>query len=139
MQNRPDILASLSEYAAAQSAVQLEIAKQYPDVHLGPGYEYDQGQNKWALGLSVELPVRNRNQGPIAEAQAKREEAAARFIDLQARVIAEIDRALATHDVYPLLAAIAALYRPGPTGTNVADVAVALVWRDRGWRVRGRV
>jgi len=41
------------------------------------------------------LPVLNRNQGPIAEAGARREEAAARFLALQAKVIAEIDRALA--------------------------------------------
>ena len=30
--------AALAEYAASQSALQLEIANQYPDVHLGPGY-----------------------------------------------------------------------------------------------------
>jgi broad specificity phosphatase PhoE len=30
-----------------------EIAKQYPDIHLGPGYQYDQGVNKWTLGFSV--------------------------------------------------------------------------------------
>src|SRR5205807_1898591 len=36
--NRSDILAALAEYAASESALQLEIAKQYPDIHLGPGY-----------------------------------------------------------------------------------------------------
>ncbi len=93
---RPDILSALAEYAASQSALQLEIAKQYPDVHLQPGYEFDQGDNKWTpSGLSVELPVLHQNQGPIAEARAKREEAAARFLELQATVIAQIDRAMA--------------------------------------------
>jgi outer membrane protein TolC len=99
LQTRPDILAGLAEYAASQSALQLEIAKQYPDVHLQPGYEYDQGDNKWALGLSMELPVLHQNQGPIAEAKAKREEAAARFVALQAKLIAEIDRATAGYRV----------------------------------------
>jgi len=94
LQTRPDILASLAEYAASQSALQLEIAKQYPDVHLQPGYEFDQGDSKWSLGLTVELPVLNQNQGPIAEAIAHREEAAARFNALQAKVLAEIDSAL---------------------------------------------
>jgi outer membrane protein, heavy metal efflux system len=93
--NRADILGALSEYAASQSALQLEIAKQYPDVHLSPGYEFDQGDNKWSLGLSVTLPVVNRNQGTIAEAEARRTESAATFNALQARVLAEIDRALA--------------------------------------------
>src|SRR6185436_12086335 len=65
-----------------------------PDIHLNPGYQWDQGENKWQLGVSMELPVLNRNQGPIAEAKAKRDEAAARFLALQSRVISEIDRAL---------------------------------------------
>jgi cobalt-zinc-cadmium efflux system outer membrane protein len=91
---RADILALLAEYAASESALQLEIAKQYPDLHFNPGYQYDQGENKWSLGLSVELPVLYRNQGGIVEAKAKRDEAAARFLALQAKVISEIDRAL---------------------------------------------
>lgn len=93
--SRADILAALAEYAAGQSALQWEIAKQYPDVHLSPGYEYDQDDNKWGVGLSLELPVLNRNQGPIAQAEAKREELAAQFNALQARVLAEIEQAVA--------------------------------------------
>ena len=58
----------LAEYQASQSALQLEIARQYPDVQLGPGYEFDQGDNKWMLGLGVTLPVFNQNQGAIAAA-----------------------------------------------------------------------
>jgi outer membrane protein TolC len=95
LHSRADILAALADYAASQSALQLEIAKQYPDIHLGPGYEYDQGAHKWGLAVGADLPVFNRNEGPIAEAQAKRTEAAARFLALQAQVVAEIDRALA--------------------------------------------
>jgi len=93
--SRPDLLAALAEYAASESALQLEIAKQYPDMHTSPGYEFEQGDNKWSLGFSVSLPVRNRNEGPIAEAEARRKAAAARFTAFQARVIGEIDRALA--------------------------------------------
>jgi outer membrane protein, heavy metal efflux system len=99
LQNRADLKAALAEYEATQSALQLEIARQYPDVRIGPGYEYDQGLNKWAVvGISVELPVMNRNEGPIGEAQARRSEAAARFVALQAQAIAEIDRALANQE-----------------------------------------
>jgi cobalt-zinc-cadmium efflux system outer membrane protein len=92
--HRPDILSVLSEYESAQSALQLEIAKQYPNLHLGPGYEYDQGENKWRLGFSFSLPIFNQNQGPIAEAEARRTEIAARFMALQASVIGETDLAL---------------------------------------------
>jgi cobalt-zinc-cadmium efflux system outer membrane protein len=95
LHRRADILAALAEYAASQSALQLEIAKQYPDVTLGPGYEYDQGAHKWGLSVGAELPVFHHNQGPIAEAEARRTEAAARFLSLQAKVVAEIDQAVA--------------------------------------------
>ncbi|TAL01443.1 MAG: TolC family protein [Verrucomicrobia bacterium] len=90
---RADLLAALAEYDASETALRLEIAKQYPDVHFNPNYEYDQGANKWRLGLSLELPVLNRNKGPIAQAKAKRDEAAAKFTALQAKVISDIDAA----------------------------------------------
>jgi outer membrane protein TolC len=99
LQARSDVLAALADYGASQSALQLEIARQYPDVRIGPGYEYDQGLNKWStIGVSLELPVLNRNAGPIGEAEARRTEAAARFAELQAAVIDELDRALANRD-----------------------------------------
>ncbi len=108
---RADVLAALAEYAASQSALQLEIARQYPDIRLGPGYEYDQGDNKWSIGLSVELPLLNQNQGGIAEARAKREEAAARFLALQARVMGEMDRALVGYETARRVLAMAETLR----------------------------
>ncbi len=94
--HRADILASLAEYAAAEAALRLEIAKQYPDIHLNPGYSLDAGENKWALGIGLTLPILNQNQGPIGEAEAKRAEAAASFDAVQAKVLADYDRAAAT-------------------------------------------
>jgi cobalt-zinc-cadmium efflux system outer membrane protein len=91
---RPDILAALAKFESAQSALQLQIARQYPDITLGPGYEYDQELNKWGIGLSIDLPILNRNEGPIAEAEAKRKEVAAEFISLQAGIIGTIDQTL---------------------------------------------
>ena len=93
--SRPDVLAALADYEASQSALQLEIAKQYPDVALGPGYTWDVGQVIWSLGLSLVLPLLNRNEGPIAEAKARREEAATAFLTVQAKALAEVDEALA--------------------------------------------
>ena len=96
--NRSDVRGALAEYAASQSALQLEVANQYPDVHLGPGYGWNTGNagdNQWTLGLSLTLPVLNQNQGPVAEAKAKRAAAAAHFLTVQTAAIAEIDSALA--------------------------------------------
>jgi len=96
--NRADVRGALAEYAASQSALQLEIANQYPDLHLGPGYAWNNGNagdNQWELGLTVTLPVLNHNQGPVAEAEAKRTQAAAHFLTVQADAVAGIDSALA--------------------------------------------
>ena len=94
---RADVRSALADYAASQSALQLEIANQYPDFHLGPGYAWNNGNagdNQWELGLSVTLPVLNHNQGPVAEAEVKRKVAAAHFLTVQSMAVGEIDSAL---------------------------------------------
>ena len=63
-----------------------------------PATELDQTDNKWSLGVTLELPVLNHNQGPVAEAKAKRQEAAAHFLTVQTTAIAEIDSALAGYN-----------------------------------------
>ena len=98
LRSRADILAALADYAAAEADLQLQVAKQYPDLHLGPGYAWNSGNagdNQWSLGVTLELPILDQNQGPIAEAEARRKLAAAKFIELQSQVIGEIDRAVA--------------------------------------------
>jgi outer membrane protein TolC len=99
LSSRADVLEALTEYQASEAALHLEIAKQYPDVHFVPGYQLDDGQHKATFGASVELPILNQNQGPIAEATAKRESAAARVEAAQAGVIADVDRAAAVFRV----------------------------------------
>jgi outer membrane protein, heavy metal efflux system len=95
MTKRADVLAALADYAAAECALQLEVAKQYPDIHLNPGYEFDAGVNKWAVGFTITPPLLNRNKGPIAEAEAKRAEAAAKLSAAQSKALAEVERAQA--------------------------------------------
>lgn len=99
LRSRSDILVALANYAASQSALQLEIAKQYPDIHLGPGYQFNNGDHQFFMSLTAELPILSQNQGPIAEAEARRSESAAHFTELQAKVITEIDRAVAAYRV----------------------------------------
>ena len=96
LRSRADVLAALARHDAARAAFTAEAAKRYPDIHFGPSYQWDQGASKWSLGLTLELPVFNRNEGPIAEAQAKARQTAADFNAIQTRVLAEIDRAAVT-------------------------------------------
>jgi outer membrane protein, heavy metal efflux system len=122
--NRLDIRAGLARYAAAEAGLRLEIARQYPDLHLGPGYTWDQGANKFGIGLTIELPIFNRNQGPIAEAEARRAEAAARFLGLQAAVIAETGKTLGR-------------YRSAREELTDADAATALLRTQESASRRG--
>jgi len=93
---RADVLAALARYASAEAALQGELAKQFPDLRVGSGYQWDQGQSKFMLGVSFDLPILDRNAGPIAEALAARERAAAEFDATQTAALAEIERASAS-------------------------------------------
>lgn len=95
--DRLDVRQALSDYAAAQAALQLEIARQHPNIQIGPGYDYEEGRNYFTTGLAVTLPVFNRNQGPIAQAEAERKIAAAHFMAVQSQAIAQSKAALASY------------------------------------------
>lgn len=94
---RPDIRAALMQYAASEQALKLAIAGQYPDFQVGPGYQWDQGAHRWSIGFVLSLPIFNQNQGPIAQARASREVAAAKFRTLQAKITHRLDSALAAY------------------------------------------
>jgi outer membrane protein TolC len=95
LQARADVLAALAKYASANAALNLEAARRTPDFHAGPGYQWDQGANKWTLALAFELPLFHRNEAVLAEVTARRTEAAAQFNLVQAQAIAAIDSAVA--------------------------------------------
>jgi len=97
VENRLDVQHSLAQYEAAQTRLQLEAAHQYPDIDLGPGYAYEEGVHLISLKLQTVLPLRNRNEGPIAEAEAQRKAAGAQLLATQSAVIAETDKALAQY------------------------------------------
>jgi outer membrane protein TolC len=102
LRSRADVLAALADYAASEDDLRLQIAKQFPDLHLGPGYAWNNGNvgdNQWSLGVTMELPILDQNQGPIAEAEARRKLSAAKFVELQSQIIGQIDRAIAELDV----------------------------------------
>ena len=92
--NRLDIQRLLAEYAASESALQLEAARQYPDIRIAPGYSFGDGNNSYTVGPTFVLPLRDRSKGTIAEAQARRAEIAALFLAQQAAAIDQMERAL---------------------------------------------
>jgi outer membrane protein TolC len=86
-----DIRLALERYAVAEAKLKLEIAKQYPDLTINPGYAYEFGNKIWSLGLSGLMTILTKNKLAIAEATQLREVEAAQFEALQANVIAEVN------------------------------------------------
>jgi len=95
--NRLDVRQALAQYQAAEAYLQLQIARQYPDFQIGPGYQYEETDNFFAPSLSLTLPIFNRNQGPIAQAEAARRQAADNLVAIQAQAIAQSEQALARY------------------------------------------
>jgi outer membrane protein TolC len=95
--NRMDIQALLAQYQAAEAALKLQIARQYPNIQLGPGYSFNQGANEFTLGFSMALPIFNQNQGAIAAANAQRLVIAAELEQKQTTVITQIRSALSQY------------------------------------------
>ena len=131
--DRLDIRRSLAQYAAAETDLQLEIAKQYPDIQIGPGYTYEERNNFFTLAISITLPLFNRNQGPIAEAEARRKEAAATFLQKQAQVIGDSEKAFAVYSaaLNELAEADQSLRQLQDTQLRVTRLAVEVGEEDR--------
>ena len=75
----PALAVLAAEYETAEHALRREVRAQYPDLTIGPGASSDEGQARALLGLSMPIPLWNRNQGGVARALAERELARAAF------------------------------------------------------------
>jgi cobalt-zinc-cadmium efflux system outer membrane protein len=73
----PAMLVAATEYEAAERALELEVRKQYPDLHIGPGYGSEDGLDQVLVGFSAPIPILNANRQGIAEARARRDVAQA--------------------------------------------------------------
>lgn len=93
--NRIDIRMALERYAVAETRLKLEIANQYPDLVVSPGYTYEFGDNVWSLGISSLLTLLNKNKTNITSATQLREVEAAQFEALQTKVIQDTNTARA--------------------------------------------
>jgi outer membrane protein TolC len=78
----------------AEARLRLEIARQYPDLRLGPSFSQETGERKTVLGLplGIELPLFDRNQQGITAARQHREEVRAKYEAAANRALAVLDR-----------------------------------------------
>jgi cobalt-zinc-cadmium efflux system outer membrane protein len=85
------------EYRRAEQELRLAVLQQYPRLSLGPALERElDGSKSLGLGLSLELPLLNQNQGEIAEKKAARERIRADYTAMLHRLRADAFAARAT-------------------------------------------
>ncbi|MFN8751826.1 MAG: TolC family protein [Betaproteobacteria bacterium] len=87
--NRIDLRRKLADYAVAEAALKLEVARQYPDITLVPGYFWDADEAIWSLAALGLVPAQARTRALVREAEARREAEQRAFLALQAAVISE--------------------------------------------------
>jgi cobalt-zinc-cadmium efflux system outer membrane protein len=69
--SHPEVLAARATYSASEHAVRLEIARQYPDLRIGPSASVE-GPGALGLGIGLPIPSLDLNRRPIAQSRARR-------------------------------------------------------------------
>ncbi|HET9038764.1 MAG TPA: TolC family protein [Gemmatimonadales bacterium] len=90
---RPEIGRALAEYAVAEADLRAAVARQYPDLDIGPGFIWDQGVHRWTLALALPNLLGFRNRAAVDEALAGRAAAAARVAEAQDELLGDVARA----------------------------------------------
>ena len=93
---RFELRAAHAAYAKSEGELRLAIERQFPRISLGPSHSREpEGTNFLGLGVSIELPFFDRNQGEIATMDIRREQARARYASLLYQVVTSAYEALA--------------------------------------------
>jgi outer membrane protein, heavy metal efflux system len=70
--DHPRLRRLLASHRAAEFGVELEIARQYPTLGIGPQFESEFGLKSLGPGISLDLPIFDQNRGGIAVARERR-------------------------------------------------------------------
>lgn len=94
MLTRPDILRAMVAYGEAEEALRGEVARQYPQITLSPGYTWERGLVKLPFNIGLVLPPLDLNRHAIAAAEASRAEKGKQVEAVVAAARAALDDAL---------------------------------------------
>jgi cobalt-zinc-cadmium efflux system outer membrane protein len=107
LESRPDIVAFRLGVVRAESDVRLARANRWSDVYfLAQPYTFQNNQpfglkstSSWAVGITVPLPVFNRNQGAIERARINVGQSQLQLATLERQVIADVQTAFTEYEV----------------------------------------
>ncbi len=108
--SRPDLLAAQASVKLARDSVTLERSNAARDVTGEIEYDRDGSFNGVGVGLSIDLPIHDRNQGNIAHAEVTARQADESLAAARVTVLADVDNAYATLQAY---ARIVSLFQSG--------------------------
>lgn len=97
--DRPDLLAAQRDIQRANSETRLQRARRTPNITVGGGYDRNFGTNAVVFGVTVPLPLFNRNQGGVARAVAEQQQAANRAAATATAVTLDVQHAVNAVDV----------------------------------------
>jgi len=92
--NRLTVRHALADYAVTEQALRQALARQYPDVNLGPGYTYDRGDHAITVAAGATVPLLHDESAAIAQAVNVRTTAAAQFQAAQSVALSDVDGAV---------------------------------------------
>jgi cobalt-zinc-cadmium efflux system outer membrane protein len=96
--NRPQIKVAEAELALAQSSIKLERSRAKGEVTPYGGYKRVGVDNTLLAGVTVPLPIGNRNQSGIARAEAEQKVAETSLSFVRNRTLAEVDAAYRAYE-----------------------------------------
>jgi len=99
--NHPELAGLRARYEVAEKELRLEVARQYPDIRVGPSFEGDPGERKkvWGLGVGITIPAFDRNQQAIATAIMERDRVRAEYEAALTRALAALEGAHARYEL----------------------------------------
>lgn len=96
---RPDLLAAQRAVQRADTETALQRALRTPNITVGGGYRRDFGSDGVVFGMTVPLPLSNRNQGGLARAEAERRQASNLAAATAASVALDVQQAVNASDI----------------------------------------
>ncbi|GAM98963.1 heavy metal RND efflux outer membrane protein of CzcC family [alpha proteobacterium U9-1i] len=92
---RSDILRASAAYDQSEADLRGEVARQWPELHFGPGYTWERGLVKLPFSIGLVLPPLDFNHNAVEAAEARRSEAGLHLEAIIASAQSSIDAALA--------------------------------------------
>ena len=116
---RPDLKVAKLNERSADAAIRLQDAKKVPDITVGAGIEQiPSGGSTYNVGVSIPIPVSDRNQGERAKARIQKMKSQNDQATVTNQVLADVDKALTAYEIQKKRVE---LYRAGVL-TKVTDI-----------------